>query len=126
MDTQGHMETAQGFLEAADRELAAGDVLQGSEKLWGAAAHVVMSVARERGWDHGKHGAMKAAVRRLADENGNRMLLAGFTAARALHANFYHDFMEDDDVEDARLLVRDFVERMTALRGASPNGDATP
>ena len=121
METQRHVETAQGFLEAADRELAAGDVLQGSEKLWGAAAHAVMSVARERGWDHGRHGAMKAAVRRLAEESGNRMLIAGFTAARALHANFYHDFMEDDDVEDARLLVRDFVHSLTTTLHATPS-----
>ena len=119
MDTQNHTRTAQTFLEAADKELSAGDALQGSEKLWGAASHAVMAAARERGWDHGRHGAMKAAVRRLAEENDDSALVAGFVAARALHANFYHDFMEDHDIEDARLLVRDFVEKVTALNGAA-------
>ena len=32
MQTQEHAQTA---IEAADREFAVGDVLQGSEKLWG-------------------------------------------------------------------------------------------
>ena len=119
MDARGHVETAQTFLEAADRELADGDVLQGSEKLWGAASHAVMAAARERGWDHGRHGAMKAAVRRLAEESGDHTLVAGFAVARTLHANVSHDFMEDDDLEDARLLVRGFVERVTALNGTA-------
>ena len=119
MDAKGHLGTARDFLEAADKELASGDALQGSEKLWGAASHAVMAVAQERGWDFGKHGAMKAAVRRLADESGDHVLIAGFAAARSLHANFYHDFMEDDDIEDNRLVVRDFVEKVTALNGAA-------
>ncbi len=119
MDAKRHMETARGFLEAADKELADGDVLQGSEKLWGAASHAVVAAAQERGWDFGKHGAMKAAVRRLAEESGDPILVAGFAAARSLHANFYHDFMEDYDLEDNRLLVRGFVEKVTALNGAA-------
>ena len=35
MEVQDHIATANEFLEAADREFAAGDQLQGSEKLWG-------------------------------------------------------------------------------------------
>ena len=40
-----HAQTAEGFLADSDREFAAGDVLQASEKLWGAAAHAMMAVA---------------------------------------------------------------------------------
>ncbi len=119
MDAKGHTKTAQGFLEAADRELADGDVLQGSEKLWGAASHAVMAAAQERGWDFGKHGAMKAAVRRLAQESGDPALVSEFAVARSFHANSYHDFMEDDDLEENRLMVRGFVEKVTALNGAA-------
>ena len=58
-------------MEAADQEFAAGDVLQGSEKLWGAASHAIMAVAQERGWQFGSHRAMKDAARRLAKEYGD-------------------------------------------------------
>ena len=48
MLTQELAETAQDFLKAADREFAEGDALQGSEKLWGAASHAVMTLAKQR------------------------------------------------------------------------------
>jgi hypothetical protein len=44
---QDHAVTAEDFLAASDREFAAGDVLQASEKLWGAAAHAITAVAKE-------------------------------------------------------------------------------
>ena len=44
-----HAETAREFLIASDREFDQGDILQGAEKLWGAAAHAVMAIALDRG-----------------------------------------------------------------------------
>jgi hypothetical protein len=52
MLVQEHVQTAREFLEAADGEFAAGDVLQGSEKMWGAASHAVMAVAQQQGWPY--------------------------------------------------------------------------
>ena len=69
MQTTEHTQTAQDFLEAADREFEAGDDLQGSEKMWGAAAHAVMMVAQERGWPYDSHRHLKAAA---ADRIGTR------------------------------------------------------
>ena len=43
------VQTAQDFLTKSDGYFAEDDVLQGSEKLWGAAAHSVMAMAQERG-----------------------------------------------------------------------------
>ena len=45
MLTKNHAATANEFLDASDQEFAAGDHLQASEKLWGAATHAVMAVA---------------------------------------------------------------------------------
>ena len=42
---QKHAQTAREFLIAAGREFETGDKLQGSEKMWGAAAHAIMAVA---------------------------------------------------------------------------------
>ena len=53
---------------------------------------------------------MKAA---FAEEGGDPALVAEFAVARA------HDFMEDDDIEDNRLVVRGFVEKVTAFNGAA-------
>ena len=113
MVTQEHIQTAQHFLDAAEREFAAGDAIQGSEKMWGAAAHAVMAVAQQREWPFGSHGALRSAVRRLSRESDEAALLGGFVAAEKFHANFYHGFMEHDaDFELSRLVVRQFVERV--------------
>ena len=113
MVTQEHIQTAQHFLDAAEREFAAGDAIQGSEKMWGAAAHAVMAVAQQREWPFGSHGALRSAVRRLSRESDEAALLSGFVTAEKFHANFYHSFMEHDaDFELSKLVVRQFVERV--------------
>ena len=123
MLTEEHARTAQGFLDAADQEFAAGDMLQGSEKMWGAASHAVMAVAQQRGWAFGNHGELRIAARQLTDERSDPALLAGFVAAEKFHANFYHDFMEHDaDFDASRDVVREFVTRMIGLMDANWNG----
>ena len=115
MRVREHIETAQSFLEAADREFAASDHLQASEKLWGAASHAVMVAAQQHGWPYGSHRAMKMAGRRLAETHDDPFLLGGFAFAEKFHANFYHDFMEDFDLEGDSPMVHDFVHRVIAL-----------
>ena len=123
MQIREHIETAQSFLEAADREFAAGDHLQASEKLWGAASHAVMAAAQQRGWPYGSHRAMKIAADRLGEIHDDSVLSNGFGVAEKFHANFYHDFMEDYQLDADHPKVRDFVHRVTALlpeNGARP------
>ncbi len=115
MLTDEHQQTALDFLEAADREFTAGDNLQGSEKMWGAAAHAIMAVAQDKGWSFGSHQALKVAADRLTSEYGDPTLAAGFSVAQKFHANFYHDFMEPDDIRRDRPTVADFVERLLSL-----------
>ena len=123
MRIREHIETAKSFLDAADKEFAAGDHLQASEKLWGAASHAVMAAAQQHGWPYGSHRAMKTAVLRLSEQYDDPLLPGGFVSAEKFHANFYHDFMEDFDLEGDRPMVRDFVHRVTALL---PENGATP
>ena len=110
-----HTRTARHFLTAGDDEIAAGDVLQGCEKLWGAASHAIIAVAQQRVWRYGSHGAMRANARMLSEEIGDNALMAGFEAAERLHANFYHGFMEDHEIDECRALVHNFVNRVLAL-----------
>ena len=119
-----HAETAREFLVASDAEFAAGDIVQGSEKLWGAAAHAVMALAQQREWHYRSHRALKNAVIRLAREQGDPTIETQFLAAEKFHRNFYHGDMEDDERDDDRPLVHDFVHRVLALldSGNGANG----
>ena len=115
MNVQEHIETARHFLAESAREFAAGDVLQASEKLWGAAAHAVVAVAQTREWRHSKHRHLKIAVKRLANELGDARLVLGFAAAERFHANFYHGFMSADNIALGRGLAREFIEKTLAV-----------
>ena len=110
-----HIQTARQFLEDADREYEAGDMLQASEKLWGAASHTVIAEMHRREMTASGHRAMVLAVQHIADELKDPALSDMFAGARALHANFYHGFMEDYEFEIDREKVHRFVERMMIL-----------
>lgn len=112
---QKHAQTAREFLIAAGREFEAGDKLQGSEKMWGAAAHAIMAVALQRGWSCGNHYAIKSAADRLAEELDDRSLIGNFLVAEQFHANFYHDFMEAGDIQRAGPFVSELVDRALNL-----------
>ena len=112
-----HAQTALDFLEKANRHYAEGDQIQASEKLWGAAAHAIMSVSLERGWPHTSHPAMKRAAERLATERGEPLIASNFGIAEKYHRDFYHLFMEDEEWTTDQPKVRDLVSRVLALRG---------
>ena len=107
-----HVETAREFLEVAYREFERGDVLQGSEKMWGAASHAIIAVAQDKGWPHGSHYDLREGAERLTEERGDPLIRSGFGIAEKFHANFYHGFMSEREREISLELVRDFVERV--------------
>ncbi len=118
-----HAQTARDFLIASDREFAAGDHLPGSEKLYGAAAQAVIAICQQRGWRYKSHRAMQQAVTNLAREHDDPTIAAGFATAERFHENFFHDNLEDYQVESNRPAVRHFVARMLALLAAETNGE---
>ncbi len=115
MRAQEHIETVHDFLEESDREFSEGKDLKASEKLWGAASHAVMAVAQQRGWPYGSHRAIKTAADRLGELHDDSVLSNGFGVAEKFHANFYHGFMEDYQLDADRPKVKDFVHRVIAL-----------
>ena len=124
MNTQEHVQTARAFLEASDREFEAGDELQASEKLWGAATHALRAVIQPDGHSSGKHRELRMAAERLATSHGDPAIRLGFITAEQFHANFYHGFMEDFQIDDGRRAVREFVERILPDRPPAPPEDS--
>ena len=109
------MGSALEFLQHADRELAAGDQQQGSEKLWGAASQAGMAVGKPRGWRCGKSGHRREIARNLADQYREPLIASNYGIAEKFHANFYHDFMEDEEIEENRPMVHQFVHRIMEI-----------
>ncbi len=107
-----HRQIALDFLTASDEEFERGDALQGAEKLWGAAAHSIMSIAQERDWPHESHRSLKNAAIRLAAERQDPLIEAYFGLAEKFHVYFYHGTMEDWERDADRPLVHNLVRRV--------------
>ena len=120
--THEHVTTARQFLIDSDQYFNQGDQMQGSEKLWGAAAHAVMAAAQHRGWKFGSHRYMCDAADRLADELGDPLISSDFGLAEKFHANYYHDFMEDFQLRRDRPAVHRLVNRVLSLPELSSTG----
>ncbi len=114
-----HTEISRIFIQQAEEELERGDVLQASEKAWGAAARAVKSTAARRGWEHDSHRYLFTVVRRIAEQSNDPDIRRLFSAANGLHANFYEGHMDIETVikrvEEVRLLIR----KLEAAEGIS-------
>ncbi len=110
-----HNATAQDFLAKARTYLADGDLLQASEKGWGAAAQMVKAIAETRGWSHDGHGHLFSAVTRLVEETGDWDIRTAFNAANALHTNFYEGWLDRESVEDNLAQVAELAEKLERL-----------
>ena len=113
--SQEHTLIGQDFLAKAEEALAQDDMLQASEKGWGAAAHVVKGVAESKGWPHNGHRELYQAVNRLAQEFGDSEIRALFDSASALHSNFYEDWMPKEMIGSSLAQVRIFLQRLEGL-----------
>ena len=105
--TQGRI-----FLTQAAEEIAQGDLMQASEKGWGAAAQMMKAVAAERGWRHGQHRQFFDVAERLAEEIGDDEVRAQFFIASDLHANFYEGFLRSEDVDFSLRRVTMLVDQV--------------
>jgi len=122
MSAAEHAQTARDFLVASDREFEAGDHLQGSEKLYGAATQAIIALCQQRGWRYKSHRAMQQAVEALSREYHDPTLLNGYLAASKFHENFFHDNMEDYEVAANRPGVHYFVGQLLALLDGGQSG----
>ena len=111
---QKHTRIARRFIDAAGTYLAAGDVIQASEKLWGATAHAIKVYCISRGWKHGRYSHLRGAMQRLDEETGGNYWSAGFKVAYRNHLNFYDDDKTAEEVDDNRIDVRGLVDRLLA------------
>ncbi|MXZ02649.1 MAG: PaREP1/PaREP8 domain-contain protein [Chloroflexi bacterium] len=108
-----YLATSSTLFDQAHIELQAGDLVQASEKFWGAAAQALKATAQQRGWEHNSHAHFFAIVRNIIDETGDKEILDLFNAANLLHVNFYEGILRDDEVLAMSRRVSELVNRLT-------------
>ena len=123
--TARHQEISKSFLEHAESEFEKGDLLEASEKAWGAVAHHVKSVARARGWPNRSHrDVVKNAERLIDSSNDPRQYVRMFAMVENLHVNFYEEKYSAKRVrqglDDARALIDGMRVAESRLPAATP------
>ena len=115
-EVANHTETSERFLRHAGEQYERGDLPQASEKAWGAVAHYVKSVAKQRGWSNRSHSDLSDIVVDLAQETDNPgRILNLYRSVGALHTNFYENWLSDSmvggGIEDAEELISRLEKR---------------
>ena len=108
------------FIALAHQELEQGDLLQASEKAWGAAAAAVKSVAEMRGWQHYAHSLIHYAAWRIAREYHRPRLRALIKVANGLHHNFYEYLYDEDDVAEDIAQVEELLNILETVKTENP------
>ena len=106
------------LFEQAHLELEAGDLIQASEKFWGATAQSLKAIAHERAWEHKSHANFYRIIRNLVNETDDKDLVFLFQVADALHANFYEHWLEIDEIEKLADQVRDLLARLDNIQNS--------
>ena len=114
-----HGELSDTLLQQAEAEFERGDLLQASEKAWGAFAHYVKSVARERGWRNRSHTDLWDIAQELipyTDDPARYGTL--FRSVNGMHTNFYEEYLHSSGVRGG---IDDAMALIDALRRAEPD-----
>ena len=119
---QEYRRTGDLYRAKADEEFRRGDLLQASEKAWGAVSQHLKASAEERGWAHRSHPDLKQVADKLAEETGNAEIRSLFPTAESLHANFYEAAWSERAVRD----LMNTLWRYVAILKAVPPPDEGP
>ena len=78
------------LLAKAWEELDSGDLLQASEKAWGAAAFALKAAAEKRRWFNDADWKLGIIADILSAEMDDPSIAAGYSRTREAHYNYYH------------------------------------
>jgi hypothetical protein len=119
-DIQDHAAMSRRSIDHAREELRKGDRLQASEKLWGAAAHALKSVAIQRGWEHTEHQNILRIAMQLGNEFDRPDFEDKIRFANSFHVNFYENMEEEDSIRRAIEQIESLIADLEEVRAAPP------
>ena len=107
--------TGDWLLQEAEAEFEKGDLVQASEKSWGAVAQYLKALATERDWGHDTHSHLVQVADMLAENTGNEEMRLLFASAESLHANYYQAHRDEVSVRHLMNAVRKYVGILAAI-----------
>ena len=112
--------TSRELIAQARIELDAGDLLQASEKAWGAAAAAIKAVAEMRGWQHYAHTLISAAVWRISREHHRPQIMGMMVCAYDMQRNSYEDHYGEEEVAEGIEQVSELLKVLEQVKTETP------
>ena len=103
------------YFEEAKEFLKKRDLVQASEKFWGATTLTIKMLAAKRGLKLEEHGSLWAFINILAMENNDRDIIRLFHVANGLHKNFYENEMPREAVEVSAEDIEKLIEKLRRI-----------
>ncbi len=113
-----NMEISYNFLRQAREELAREDLLQASNKTWGAAAYAIKAMAEKRRWFNDADWKLREAAWVISAEQEDDDIMMGFLAAREAHYDFYHHEEDAYTIERIIIAAERLVTKIDAILAA--------
>ena len=102
------------YLEEAQKYLRKGDLVQASEKYWGAVTALLNAIGEKEGLPHYTHRDLKEISLYLTKKKKDPEYTRLFSSTETLHANYYHNFLDEETFnihkEDAEKLIQKIKE----------------
>ena len=108
------------YMARAEDYLRQGDLVQASEKSWGAAACALKFIAEQRDWQHQSHSLLFDISNQVAEELGRADLRDMFQSAKSMHQNFYENWEPEEGVEYAVGRIKNFLSELESVRPQIP------
>ncbi len=104
------------YLAEAKELLKEGNLVQVSEKLWGAAALAVKMVAARRRLKLERHRSLWDFVSELSSEKQDKDIIRFFHISNSLHRNFYENQMNQEAIEIALEDIEQLITRLKQVK----------
>lgn len=115
-----HAQISATFLRRGQAYLSNGDLLQASEKGWGAATHALKSYAAARSLTYINHSDFHYIVTELRMETRRDQIRFWERSANDLHQNFYDDDLSAQQIAECLDDVTNLVNLIRQLVGLLP------
>ena len=115
---EDRVQISRRLIQQAREELAGGERLQATEKVWGAVAQMMKAHGQQRGWlNLGSHRTVGHIARQLAAEYDSRAILDAYVSADNGHRNFYDNEMSPPEISEIIVVVANALPQLEqALR----------
>ena len=119
-DANKYANLSRYYIEQAEAYLQRGNLLQASEKSWGAATCALKSIAEEQGWQHQSHSLLYDISNQIADQFNRPDMSAMLSVAKSRHQNFYENLMPEPEVAYGVGSAREFLAELESVRQSPP------